>query len=285
MPLQIGFGAYEHFDGLMSDVRLYNRALNAGEVAVLAPRLLSPTPTSRRGRGLPRNRWGRPAGQRLPGVRAEVRTASPPRDRRASHRGQGPAHAVLPTVKIRRSFPVEILAGSGNSVDQQCFLRARQLDLFVQMRQVIFAQNVLSDRLRRPTSLRSPAAGCSNSWPRNPPLTKEEFGAGLVFRTHGRPSSLFGKDVIPGLGREQVPQPDSTRSAKVHPDVTFPGWHCQGVQNGKSDSVCRCRSASWLWRSAAFGVRGGWAAAICSRTSASCTVAAAESVRSSSAAR
>jgi hypothetical protein len=35
-PLQIGFGAYEHFDGLMSDVRLYNRALSAEEMAVLA---------------------------------------------------------------------------------------------------------------------------------------------------------------------------------------------------------------------------------------------------------
>ena len=35
-PLQIGFGAYEHFDGLMSDVRLYNRARTGGEMAVLA---------------------------------------------------------------------------------------------------------------------------------------------------------------------------------------------------------------------------------------------------------
>lgn len=35
-PLQIGFGAYEHFDGLMSDMRLYDRALSPGEVAVLA---------------------------------------------------------------------------------------------------------------------------------------------------------------------------------------------------------------------------------------------------------
>jgi hypothetical protein len=42
--------------------------------------------------------------------------------------------------RIEGSFPVEILAGSGNSVDQQCLLGARQLDLFVQMRQVIFAQ-------------------------------------------------------------------------------------------------------------------------------------------------
>jgi len=35
-PLRIGFGAYEHFDGLMSDVRLYNRALAAEEIGTLA---------------------------------------------------------------------------------------------------------------------------------------------------------------------------------------------------------------------------------------------------------
>lgn len=35
-PLQIGFGAYEHFDGMLSDVRIYSRALNHDEVASLA---------------------------------------------------------------------------------------------------------------------------------------------------------------------------------------------------------------------------------------------------------
>ena len=35
-PLKIGFGAYEHFDGLMSDVRLYDRALGPDEIAQLA---------------------------------------------------------------------------------------------------------------------------------------------------------------------------------------------------------------------------------------------------------
>ena len=35
-PLKIGFGAYEHFDGLMSEVRLYDRALGQDEIAQLA---------------------------------------------------------------------------------------------------------------------------------------------------------------------------------------------------------------------------------------------------------
>ena len=35
-PLRIGFGAYDYFKGLISDVRLYNRALDAGEIAQLA---------------------------------------------------------------------------------------------------------------------------------------------------------------------------------------------------------------------------------------------------------
>ena len=35
-PLRIGFGAYEHFDGLLSDARLYGRALDYAEVAQLA---------------------------------------------------------------------------------------------------------------------------------------------------------------------------------------------------------------------------------------------------------
>lgn len=35
-PLRVGFGAYEHFDGLMSDVRVYGRSLVASEVAGLA---------------------------------------------------------------------------------------------------------------------------------------------------------------------------------------------------------------------------------------------------------
>jgi hypothetical protein len=37
-PLRIGFGATDHFRGRMSDLRLYNRALSAGEVATLAKR-------------------------------------------------------------------------------------------------------------------------------------------------------------------------------------------------------------------------------------------------------
>jgi len=36
--LTIGFGVNEHFEGLMSDLRLYDRALGAGEVAALAAR-------------------------------------------------------------------------------------------------------------------------------------------------------------------------------------------------------------------------------------------------------
>jgi hypothetical protein len=32
MPLRIGFGQTEFFDGKMQDVRLYNRALKADEV-------------------------------------------------------------------------------------------------------------------------------------------------------------------------------------------------------------------------------------------------------------
>jgi hypothetical protein len=35
-PLQIGFGAYDFFNGLMSDLRLYNRALSTAEIAELA---------------------------------------------------------------------------------------------------------------------------------------------------------------------------------------------------------------------------------------------------------
>ena len=35
-PLQIGYGTYEHFHGLMSDVRIYRRALSASEVIQLA---------------------------------------------------------------------------------------------------------------------------------------------------------------------------------------------------------------------------------------------------------
>jgi hypothetical protein len=35
-PLQIGFGAYEYFDGLLSDVRIYRRALRERELAELA---------------------------------------------------------------------------------------------------------------------------------------------------------------------------------------------------------------------------------------------------------
>jgi hypothetical protein len=35
-PLQIGFGAYEHFHGLLSDVRLYRRALDEAEIGQLA---------------------------------------------------------------------------------------------------------------------------------------------------------------------------------------------------------------------------------------------------------
>jgi len=37
-PFTIGFGAYEHFDGLMSDVRLHRGALSAGEIEGLARR-------------------------------------------------------------------------------------------------------------------------------------------------------------------------------------------------------------------------------------------------------
>ena len=35
-PLRIGFGPHTHFDGLMSDLRLYNRDLTATEVRALA---------------------------------------------------------------------------------------------------------------------------------------------------------------------------------------------------------------------------------------------------------
>src|SRR5262249_7864149 len=35
-PLRIGFGQTEYFDGKMSDVRLYSRALNYGEIRKLA---------------------------------------------------------------------------------------------------------------------------------------------------------------------------------------------------------------------------------------------------------
>jgi hypothetical protein len=35
-PLRVGFGAYEHFNGLMSDVRVYGRALDPREVQQLA---------------------------------------------------------------------------------------------------------------------------------------------------------------------------------------------------------------------------------------------------------
>ena len=35
-PLSIGFGAHDYFNGLMSDLRLYNRALDEAEIAALA---------------------------------------------------------------------------------------------------------------------------------------------------------------------------------------------------------------------------------------------------------
>ena len=35
-PLRIGFGANDYFHGRLSDVRLYGRALNSGEIARLA---------------------------------------------------------------------------------------------------------------------------------------------------------------------------------------------------------------------------------------------------------
>jgi hypothetical protein len=38
-PLFIGWGAYEQFHGLMSDVRLYRRALSALEITQQAQRL------------------------------------------------------------------------------------------------------------------------------------------------------------------------------------------------------------------------------------------------------
>ena len=37
-PLRIGFGAHEHFNGRMSDVRVYNRSFAPTEVAALASR-------------------------------------------------------------------------------------------------------------------------------------------------------------------------------------------------------------------------------------------------------
>ena len=37
-PLRIGFGAYDHFRGSLSDLRLYDRALSAGEIAALTAR-------------------------------------------------------------------------------------------------------------------------------------------------------------------------------------------------------------------------------------------------------
>jgi hypothetical protein len=42
-PLRIGFGRYDHFQGSLSDLRLYDRALPAGEIAGLAKRD-DPTP-------------------------------------------------------------------------------------------------------------------------------------------------------------------------------------------------------------------------------------------------
>ncbi|MCB0214552.1 MAG: LamG domain-containing protein, partial [Anaerolineae bacterium] len=35
-PLRVGFGAYDYFNGHMSDLRLYRRALTAAEIAQLA---------------------------------------------------------------------------------------------------------------------------------------------------------------------------------------------------------------------------------------------------------
>ena len=35
-PLKIGFGAHDHFNGLMSDLRVYNRALTPDAVSALA---------------------------------------------------------------------------------------------------------------------------------------------------------------------------------------------------------------------------------------------------------
>ena len=35
-PLRIGFGPHDYFQGRMSDLRIYNRALDAGDVAKLA---------------------------------------------------------------------------------------------------------------------------------------------------------------------------------------------------------------------------------------------------------
>ena len=37
-PLRIGFGATDHFRGSLSDLRLYDRALSAGEIAALTAR-------------------------------------------------------------------------------------------------------------------------------------------------------------------------------------------------------------------------------------------------------
>ncbi len=37
-PLRIGFGAHDHFRGSLSDLRLYDRALSAGEIAALTAR-------------------------------------------------------------------------------------------------------------------------------------------------------------------------------------------------------------------------------------------------------
>ena len=37
-PLRIGFGAHDYFNGLMSDLRIYNRALEAREISALADR-------------------------------------------------------------------------------------------------------------------------------------------------------------------------------------------------------------------------------------------------------
>ena len=35
-PLQIGFGPHDCFHGRMADLRIYNRALDAGDIAKLA---------------------------------------------------------------------------------------------------------------------------------------------------------------------------------------------------------------------------------------------------------
>ena len=39
-PLRIGFGAHDHFNGRISDLRIYNRAISADATAALAHTVL-----------------------------------------------------------------------------------------------------------------------------------------------------------------------------------------------------------------------------------------------------